>query len=95
MSFTMPGREDWQGRSSNNEVIFASEIVTRNHQQMRYKLGYAPVSEALETAKQRLVALAGRLKRYTKEVELCNINRLLSTDASKVHSMLRGDSRHG
>ena len=37
----------------------AREIVTRNHQWLRRKLADTPVSEALETAKQCLIALAG------------------------------------
>eukprot|EP00064_Thunnus_orientalis_P024686 superscaffoldBa00010993_g24989 len=44
------------------------------------------IPETLETAKQRLTALATRLKRYTGEAEAKRINRMLSTEPSKVYS---------
>ena len=52
-----------------------------------------PVTTALETAKQRLVALAARLKRYNGENEARTINKLFSTDASKVYTMLRNGNK--
>ena len=71
----------------------ARGTVTRNHERLAHKLRDTPVTEALEAAKQRLVALSARLKRYNAEAESRNINRLFSTDASKVYTMLRGGSR--
>ena len=52
-----------------------------------------PATTALETAKQRLVALAARLKRYNSENEGRTINNLLSTDAFKVYTMLRNSNQ--
>ena len=48
-----------------------------------------PPPEALETAKQRLTALASRLRRYTKEAETKKINALFSKEPSKVYSQLQ------
>ena len=39
-----------------------------------------------ETVKQRLTAVAARLKRYTREVETRRINRLFSNNPSKANS---------
>ncbi|XP_078026439.1 uncharacterized protein LOC144464171 [Epinephelus lanceolatus] len=50
------------------------------------------IPEALETAKQRLTALATRLKRYTKEVEARRINRLFSSEPAKVFSQWQGNN---
>ena len=47
-------------------------------------------TEALETARQRLVALSARLKRYNREAERKKINKLFCTDAARVYSKLRG-----
>ena len=43
---------------------------------------------ALETAKQRLTALASRLRRYTKDAETKTINALFSKEPSKEHFQL-------
>uniref|UniRef100_A0A3Q0R276 Hyperpolarization activated cyclic nucleotide-gated potassium channel 3 n=1 Tax=Amphilophus citrinellus TaxID=61819 RepID=A0A3Q0R276_AMPCI len=48
------------------------------------------VPEALETAKQRLTALATCLKRYTKDIEARRINQMFSTEPSKVYSQWQG-----
>ena len=78
------------------DVSKLSEIakgnVTKNQEWQR-KLRDAPVTTALETAKQRLVALAARLKRYNSENEGCTINNLLSTDAFKVYTMLKNSNQ--
>ena len=47
-------------------------------------------TEALETAKQRLTALATRLKRYSSEVEAKRINRMFSDNPAKVCSQWQG-----
>ena len=52
----------------------------------KYKGLFTP--EALETAKQRLAALASRLRRYNKEAETKNINALFSKEPSKLYSQL-------
>ena len=76
-----------------SDVSRLSEVakgkVIRNQDRLRRRYGNAPVTIALETAKQRLVALSARLKRYNEEAEARNINRLFSTDASKVYTSLR------
>ncbi|KAK7930440.1 hypothetical protein WMY93_006835 [Mugilogobius chulae] len=59
--------------------------VPRRYSQM-------PIPEALETAKQRLQALASRLKRYTKENEAKRINRLFATQPAKVYSQWQGNN---
>ncbi len=50
------------------------------------------IPEALKTAKQRLTALATRLKRYTKEVEARRINKMFSTEPAKVYSQWQGNN---
>ena len=50
------------------------------------------IPEALETAKQRLTALATRLKRYTGEAEARRINMIFSTKPSKVYSQWQGNN---
>ena len=47
-------------------------------------------AEALETAKQRLTALATCLKRYTREVETRRIDRMFSNNLFKVYSQWQG-----
>ncbi|KAA8578119.1 hypothetical protein FQN60_009194, partial [Etheostoma spectabile] len=50
------------------------------------------IPEALETAKQRLTTLATRLKRYKGEAEARRINRMFSTESSKVDSQWQGNN---
>ncbi|XP_055364306.1 uncharacterized protein LOC129604011 [Betta splendens] len=50
------------------------------------------IPEALETAKQRLQALASRLKRYTRDNEARRINRLFATQPAKVYSQWQGNN---
>ena len=52
--------------------------VIRNQDRLRRRYGNTPVTNAFETAKQHLVALSVRLKRYNEEAEARNINRLFS-----------------
>ncbi|TWW74420.1 hypothetical protein D4764_14G0004230 [Takifugu flavidus] len=49
------------------------------------------IPEALEAAKQRLTALATRIKRYIREVEERRINRVFSTNPAKVYSQWQGN----
>lgn len=51
-----------------------------------------PIPEALETAKQRLQALASRLKRYTRDNEARRINRLFATQPAKVYAQWQGNN---
>ena len=79
-----------------SDVSKLSEIAKGNatkNQEWQRKLRDTPVTTALETAKQRLVALAARLKRYNSENEARTINKLFSTDASKVYTMLRNGNQ--
>ena len=72
-----------------SNVSKLSEVTKRNatkNQEWLRKLRDTPVTTALETAKKRLVALAARLKRYNSENEAHTINKLFSTDASKVYT---------
>jgi len=68
----------------------ASGIAIRDAR-LRQKYQDTTPQVALEIAKQRLTALAARLKRYTREAESRRINRLFTSDPSKVYSMLRGN----
>ena len=47
---------------------------------------------ALEVAEQRLMALTGRLQRYSKDADTKRINHLFTAEPSRVYSMLRGDT---
>uniref|UniRef100_A0A3B3HW39 Reverse transcriptase domain-containing protein n=1 Tax=Oryzias latipes TaxID=8090 RepID=A0A3B3HW39_ORYLA len=51
-----------------------------------------PIPEALETAKQRLLALSSRLKRYTRDNEARRINRLFATQPAKVYAQWQGQN---
>lgn len=50
------------------------------------KKRYLRSTEALETAKERLTALASHLKRHTRETEARKINKLYFIEPSKVYS---------
>ena len=80
-----------------SDVSKLSEIAkgnaTKKNQEWQRKLRDTPVTTALETAKQSLVALAARLKRYNSENEAPTINKFFSTDASKVYTMLRNGNQ--
>ena len=62
--------------------------VTINQEWLRI-----PFTAALETAKQRLVTLAAQLKRYDGENKACTVNKIFSTDVSKVYTMLRNGNQ--
>uniref|UniRef100_A0A7N8XHF5 Reverse transcriptase domain-containing protein n=1 Tax=Mastacembelus armatus TaxID=205130 RepID=A0A7N8XHF5_9TELE len=78
-------------RVTRREVSQLSELQRRG---MKFGKKYSRLSipEALETAKQRLTALATRLKRYTREIEARRINRMFSTEPSKVYSQWEGSN---
>lgn len=46
------------------------------------------ITEALETAKQRLTLLAARQMRHTTEAETKRINSMFSKEPSKLYSLL-------
>jgi hypothetical protein len=77
--------------SKLSEMARGTNIGDQEHLWRKYK--GSTISEAIETAKQRLVSLSARLKRYNKEAESRNINRLFASDASKVYGILRGETR--
>ena len=64
-------------------------MQSKTNQKWQRRLRDTPVTSALE----RLVALAARLKRYNSENEARTINKLFSTDASKVCTMLRNGNQ--
>lgn len=59
---------------------------------MPRKYNKLSIPEALETAKQRLKALATQLKRYTGETEARKINRMFSTEPFKVYCQWQGNN---
>ena len=79
-----------------SDVSKLSEIAkgnaTKNQEWLR-ELRDTAVTTALETAKQRLVVLAARLKRYNSDNEARTTNKLFSTDASEVYTMLRNGNQ--
>ena len=80
-------------RATRREVSQLAELNKGNKGAPR-KHNKLSIPEALETAKQRLAALATRLKRYTKEIEARRINKMFSTEPAKVYSQWQGkDSR--
>ena len=68
--------------SQLGEIQKSVELKNKTRLLGKYK-GLSPL-EALETAKQRLAALANRLRRYTKDAETKKINALFSKEPSKV-----------
>ena len=54
------------------------------------KVSKLSIAEAMETAKQRLTALVTLLKRYSRTVEARTINRIFSSNSSKVYSLWQG-----
>ena len=72
--------------SQLGEIQKGVELNDKTRLLRKYK-GLSP-PEALETAKQRLAALASRLRRYTKEAETKKLNALFSKEPSKVYFQL-------
>lgn len=58
--------------------------------EMPTKYNKLSIPEARETAEQRLIVLATRLKRYTAEAR--KINRMFSTEPPKVYSQWQGSN---
>ena len=73
------------------EMAKGKTIKDENRLKKKYK--NIPISEALESAKQRLTALAVRLKRYVRQKESQNINRLFATESSRVYDLLKGEQQ--
>jgi outer membrane murein-binding lipoprotein Lpp len=85
----------WRIRLESNVKSLCAKISKLSHQ-----MANSPkhpkrnaTKEALESAKQRLVVLSARLKRYTKEQESKRVNRLFTHNPSRVYSMLKGEER--
>ena len=57
------------------------------------KLWDTLVMTDLKTAKQRLAALASRLKRYNGENKACIINKLFPSDVSKIYTQLKNGNQ--
>ena len=80
-------------KEARREVSQLSEVqkgVMKKQAPKRYI--QMPIPEALETAKQRLQALASRLKRYTRENEARRVNRLFATQPAKVYAQWQGNT---
>ena len=73
-----------------NEI--AKKNVTEKQEWLR-KLRDTLPATLLETAKQHLVALPTRLKRYNSENEARTINKLFSTDAVRVNMLSRNGNQ--
>ena len=81
-------------KQTRREISQLSEIergkTIKDHKRLMKKYGRTPVSESLETQKQKLVALSSRLERYTKDSEFKWINSTFQTDPGKVYTQLKG-----
>ena len=85
----------WRIRLERNIKSLRAKISKLSHQ-----MANSPkhpkrnaTKEALESAKQRLVGLSARLKRYTKEQESKRVNTLFTHNPSRVYSMLKGEEK--
>ena len=56
----------------------------------KYRLDARGINEALEDAKQRLIALSHRLKRYEERNKQYRMNKLFQSNPRKVYQQLRG-----
>ena len=94
----MPGSNNLERKIKRlkSDVSKLSETAkgnaTKNQEWLR-RLRDTPATTAQQIAKQHLVAPAARLKRYNSENEARTINKLVSTDASKVYALLRNGKR--
>ncbi|KAA8577610.1 hypothetical protein FQN60_007909, partial [Etheostoma spectabile] len=79
-------------KATRREVSQLSELQKGARKGLSKKYNKLSIPEALETAKQRLTALATRLKRYKGEAEARRINRMFSTEPSKVYSQWQGNN---
>ncbi len=79
-------------KATRREVSQLSELQKGVRKGLPKKYNKLSIPEALETAKQRLTALATRLKRYKGEAEARRINRMFSTEPSKVYSQWQGNN---
>ena len=81
-------------RTEVNRLKAAKEKNGRLPRYMYYKyhMEHREISEVLEDAKQRLIALSHRLKRYEKRNEQYRINKLFRSNPQKVYRELKGES---
>ena len=78
-------------KGTQREVSQLSELQKGETTKVLKKYSKLSISEALETAKKRLTALDGCLKRYTRDVEARRINRIFTTEPSEVYSQWEGN----
>ena len=71
-------------RSDVNKLSGIAKGNATKNQEWQKKLRDTPATTPLEAAKQRVVAFAARQKRNNSENKARTINKLFSTDASKV-----------
>ena len=71
-------------RSDVNKLSGIAKGNATKNQEWQKKLRDTPATTAVEAAKQRVVAFAARQKRNNSENKARTINKLFSTDASKV-----------
>uniref|UniRef100_A0A3P9C3E3 Potassium channel, subfamily K, member 10a n=1 Tax=Maylandia zebra TaxID=106582 RepID=A0A3P9C3E3_9CICH len=90
-----PWRRRLEGKIkvARREVSQLTELQKGATNKVPKKYSKLSIPEALETAKQRLTALASRLRRYTREIEGRRINQLFSTEPAKVYSQWQGNNK--
>uniref|UniRef100_A0A669EZW7 Reverse transcriptase domain-containing protein n=1 Tax=Oreochromis niloticus TaxID=8128 RepID=A0A669EZW7_ORENI len=90
-----PWRRRLEGKIkvARREVSQLTELQKGATKKVHKKYSKLSIPEALETAKQRLTALASRLRRYTREIEGRRINQLFSTEPAKVYSQWQGNNK--
>ena len=77
-------------KAARRDVSQLSELEKGKTTKVPKKYRKLSVTEALETAKQRLTALAARLKSYTRELEAWRINTMFTAEPSRVYSQWEG-----
>jgi len=88
------GDKGWRPRSrQDREVSQLSELQKSAMRNLPKKSNKLSIPEALKTAKQWLTALATYLRRYTRVAEARSVNRMFSTEPSKVYAQCQGNMR--
>ena len=59
----------------------------------KYRMDYRGINEVLEDAKQRLIAISHRLRRYEKRNEQFRINKVFRNNPQKVYRQFRGQTK--
>ena len=79
-----------------SDVSKLNELDKENatkHLEWRKNLRDIYVTTALKTAKQRLITLAARPRKYNSEIESITINKPSSSAASKVYTLRRDNNQ--